>query len=49
MPECRELLTASDCWWRNDYQNCCDIFELQRTEYGFCYSFNSEVSEASTG
>ncbi|XP_021936739.1 pickpocket protein 19-like isoform X2 [Zootermopsis nevadensis] len=49
MPECSELMTVSQCWWRNDYHNCCDIFELQRTEYGYCYSFNSEVSEVSSG
>jgi hypothetical protein len=49
MPECEELMAESECWWRNGFFNCCDVFELQRTEYGFCYSFNSEVSEVSTG
>lgn len=43
MPRCDELL--SDCWWHNTVQNCCEIFEVQRTEYGFCYSFNSEVAD----
>ncbi|XP_025199512.1 pickpocket protein 19-like [Melanaphis sacchari] len=37
----------SMCWWRNSYHNCCDIFELQKTCYGYCYSFNSDVSEYS--
>ncbi|XP_014607664.1 PREDICTED: pickpocket protein 19-like [Polistes canadensis] len=35
----------STCWWRNSYYDCCEIFEVQKTEYGFCYSFNSELSE----
>ncbi|KAK2576091.1 hypothetical protein KPH14_007426 [Odynerus spinipes] len=43
MPQCRDLF--SDCWWRNSYRDCCEIFELQKTEYGFCYAFNSEISE----
>lgn len=42
-PDCEDFL--KDCWWRNVPQNCCDIFELQKTEYGICYSFNSMVSE----
>lgn len=45
MPRCDELM--SNCWWRNSDRNCCEIFEVQRTEYGFCYSFNSEVAEPS--
>lgn len=43
MPRCDDLL--SECWWRNSDRNCCEIFEVQKTEYGFCYSFNSELSE----
>lgn len=43
MPRCDLLL--SDCWWRNKDRNCCDIFEVQKTEYGFCYSFNSEMAQ----
>lgn len=43
MPRCDELM--SGCWWRNSNRDCCEIFEVQRTEYGFCYSFNSEVAE----
>ncbi|XP_014483095.1 PREDICTED: pickpocket protein 19-like [Dinoponera quadriceps] len=45
MPRCDEFM--SGCWWRNGNRNCCEIFEVQRTEYGFCYSFNSEVAEPS--
>ncbi|XP_071649973.1 pickpocket protein 19-like [Temnothorax longispinosus] len=43
MPRCDQLL--STCWWRNANRNCCEIFEVQKTEYGFCYSFNSEVAQ----
>ncbi|CAG2057286.1 unnamed protein product [Timema podura] len=43
MPQCKELF-VDPCWWRNMDYNCCDLFELQRTEEGFCYSFNSEIS-----
>lgn len=35
------------CWWRNSFHNCCELFELQKTCYGYCYSFNSDVSEYS--
>ncbi|KAL0101296.1 hypothetical protein PUN28_018834 [Cardiocondyla obscurior] len=44
MPRCDQLL--STCWWRNADRNCCEIFEVQKTEYGFCYSFNSEMAQA---
>lgn len=27
-------------------RDCCEIFELHKTEYGFCYSFNSQMAEA---
>ncbi|XP_046832917.1 pickpocket protein 19-like [Vespa crabro] len=43
IPKCSDLF--SRCWWRNSYRDCCEIFEVQKTEYGFCYSFNSELSE----
>ncbi|KZC04695.1 Sodium channel protein Nach [Dufourea novaeangliae] len=43
VPNCEQLL--SDCWWRNSARDCCEIFELQKTEYGFCYSFNSQLAE----
>lgn len=43
MPRCDQLLSA--CWWRNANRNCCEIFEVQKTEYGFCYSFNSELAQ----
>ena len=44
MYQCEDLFTGR-CWWRNKYMNCCSLFELQRSEYGICYSFNSVVNE----
>ncbi|XP_043470744.1 pickpocket protein 19-like [Leptopilina heterotoma] len=46
VPDCKDLL--KNCWWRNVPQNCCEIFQIQKTEYGICYSFNSLVSENPT-
>ncbi|XP_054012503.1 pickpocket protein 19-like isoform X1 [Hylaeus anthracinus] len=43
VPNCEQLFT--DCWWRNSNRDCCEIFELHKTEYGFCYSFNSQLAE----
>lgn len=45
MPSCEQFL--SSCWWRNADRNCCEIFEVQKTEYGLCYSFNSEMAVTS--
>lgn len=46
MLTCEEIYIGK-CWWRNKYsESCCEnFFELQRTEYGLCYSFNGAVSE----
>ncbi|PSN30177.1 hypothetical protein C0J52_24179 [Blattella germanica] len=44
MPSCSEFFEEK-CFWLGQIFNCCSLFELQRTEYGFCYSFNSELSE----
>ncbi|XP_060647099.1 pickpocket protein 19 [Drosophila nasuta] len=33
-----------ECSWRSKPYNCCDIFELQRTELGYCWVFNSQIS-----
>ncbi|XP_024947276.1 pickpocket protein 19 [Cephus cinctus] len=43
VPSCEDLF--SNCWWRYGDRNCCELLRLQRTEYGFCYSFNSKTSE----
>ncbi|CAI6359604.1 unnamed protein product [Macrosiphum euphorbiae] len=43
MPTVDEVFDA--CYWRGTGFNCTDILRLQRTEEGFCYSFNSKTSE----
>ena len=42
MPKCENFIF--ECSWSYRDQNCCDIFEIQKTFYGFCYSFNSMTS-----
>ncbi|XP_045496941.1 sodium channel protein Nach-like [Colias croceus] len=39
---CTELLT--DCWWGGEHFKCCERFRPIKTEYGVCFSFNSELS-----
>lgn len=41
---CDELFEKI-CWWRNREIPCCEIFSIQKTEYGFCYSFNSLTND----
>lgn len=43
---CKDLFMR--CWWRNQYLPCCDIFTVQWSEYGSCYSFNSATSAPSS-
>lgn len=45
MVRCTDLF-LKNCWWRNKYFQCCDIFDLQKCEYGLCYSFNSATNDA---
>ncbi|XP_060864321.1 pickpocket protein 19-like [Metopolophium dirhodum] len=45
MRPCNEVFCCGGCWWKFKQVNCCDIFELQRTEFGLCHSFNSDFSE----
>uniref|UniRef100_A0A2S2NI48 Sodium channel protein Nach n=1 Tax=Schizaphis graminum TaxID=13262 RepID=A0A2S2NI48_SCHGA len=44
LPTCDELFGR--CKWHGEIISCCEAFSLQRTEEGFCYSFNSLTSEA---
>ncbi|KAG8263491.1 hypothetical protein J6590_032181 [Homalodisca vitripennis] len=46
MPTCAEIFY--ECQWHGSNVNCCEIFELQRTEQGYCWSFNSLTSEATS-
>uniref|UniRef100_A0A8D9E627 Pickpocket protein 19 n=1 Tax=Cacopsylla melanoneura TaxID=428564 RepID=A0A8D9E627_9HEMI len=48
MRPCPEVFIG-ECYWRYERLNCCDIFELQKTEFGFCFSYNSDFSEVSMG
>lgn len=41
--DCAQIFV--ECTWRTRPQNCCEIFELQRTERGICWIFNSAVSD----
>ncbi|XP_054260321.1 pickpocket protein 19-like isoform X2 [Macrosteles quadrilineatus] len=41
---CTEVFHGQ-CWWREAFYNCCSLFEKQRTDLGFCYSFNNDLSE----
>lgn len=44
LPTCGEIFGR--CRWHGQTIPCCEAFSLQRTEEGFCYSFNSLTSEA---
>lgn len=35
------------CWLAYKYVNCCELFSLQITEAGICYSYNSYSSVGS--
>ncbi|TMW53312.1 hypothetical protein DOY81_001612 [Sarcophaga bullata] len=41
---CSEVFN-SFCNWRFKSYNCCELFTVERTEMGFCYVFNSGISE----
>lgn len=42
MYNCSEMFER--CWWRNRFINCCDMFKVQKSEYGICHAFNSAAS-----
>ena len=39
MPSCSEFLRK--CWWRGEERNCSDLFDVRKTDDGFCCSFNT--------
>ncbi|XP_017858756.1 PREDICTED: pickpocket protein 19 [Drosophila arizonae] len=41
---CEDILVPDSCQWRQTSFNCCDYFLLEKTEYGLCLVFNSELS-----
>ncbi|EDV92699.1 GH18687 [Drosophila grimshawi] len=44
---CEDILVSGSCMWRQTVFNCCDYFVLEKTEYGLCLVFNSELSDQS--
>ncbi|KAM8707134.1 hypothetical protein ACLKA7_011263 [Drosophila subpalustris] len=44
---CEDIIEPSSCTWRQSSFNCCEYFALEKTEYGLCLVFNSELSEQS--
>lgn len=44
---CEEILVPKSCLWRGSAFNCCEYFVPEKTEFGFCLVFNSEVSPRS--
>ncbi|XP_055381336.1 pickpocket protein 19-like [Condylostylus longicornis] len=44
MFRCEEMFSTNSCLWRNKEFNCCDEFDLQKTVYGHCFTFNSEIT-----
>ena len=39
MPSCSEFLLQ--CWWRGEERKCSDLFDVRKTDDGFCCSFNT--------
>ena len=39
MPNCTEFIQK--CWWQGNIEECGSIFELRKTDEGFCCSFNA--------
>jgi hypothetical protein len=46
MHECEDFFIH--CSWRGKKVRCCEIFSIQVTEYGLCFSFNSFTNEGTT-
>ncbi|KAK3915934.1 Sodium channel protein Nach [Frankliniella fusca] len=42
LPTCQQLFIY--CTWNNKVSDCCDLFEVQETNAGLCYAFNSCTS-----
>ena len=39
MPNCTDFI--KECWWQGIPEDCRSIFELRKTDDGFCCSFNA--------
>ncbi|XP_060648626.1 pickpocket protein 19 [Drosophila nasuta] len=44
---CEDILVPKSCKWRHGNFNCCDYFVTEKSEYGLCLVFNSELSPRS--
>ncbi|KAM7361117.1 pickpocket 20 [Cochliomyia hominivorax] len=44
---CEDIMANNTCYWRKMSFECCSRFILERTEYGDCLVFNSELSPES--
>ncbi|EDV30550.1 uncharacterized protein Dana_GF22877 [Drosophila ananassae] len=44
---CEDMLVKNSCRWRNSLFDCCEYFVMEKTEYGFCLVFNSDISPRS--
>ncbi|XP_017083077.1 pickpocket protein 19 [Drosophila eugracilis] len=45
--KCEDIIVTHSCLWRSSSFNCCEYFVLEKTEFGFCLVFNSEISPRS--
>nr|XP_044251551.1 pickpocket protein 19 isoform X2 [Drosophila takahashii] len=45
--QCEDILVTHSCLWRSSSFNCCEYFVMEKTEFGFCLVFNSEISPRS--
>ncbi len=39
MPACSDFILG--CWWQGQVQDCSKIFQVRKTNDGFCCSFNA--------
>ena len=46
--KCEDIIVNGSCYWRKMPFQCCTRFILERTEYGYCLVFNSELSGESS-
>ncbi|KAI8123237.1 Pickpocket protein 19 [Lucilia cuprina] len=44
---CEDIMVNETCYWRKMRFQCCSRFIMERTEYGMCLVFNSELSKES--
>ncbi|KQS52076.1 pickpocket protein 19 [Drosophila erecta] len=45
--KCEDIMVPKSCLWRSSSFDCCEYFVLEKTEFGFCLVFNSDISPRS--